>query len=430
MKLSRYIHTFRSNGNIVLFQTRTLAVAEVDDQTLSTLRKLPDPRLQDEFSEELNELARQGFVLKKDVDETRLLTDWFNGINTQAPQYTAMVLSTYGCNLSCRYCIEDGNVPAPVSMDHETADLTVDWISERGQDLRRDRLHVVFYGGEPMLNPEPLEYIASELSKRCRFFGIEFSFTIVTNGTLLDPERIEGLFPYGLRGIKTTIDGPPEIHNRNRPFSNGKPSFDRIIENLKVVAGMTHIRINTVITDGNIQPALAVPDILDEHGLLDAIYDFEIGSATPRLEGGKNTGKPSGCRLESFINNQEQILAVNREFRSRGLRVAPLIGIEACAMVHVDTMSIIDPLGDIYQCPAFLGQIAFRKGNIRNPESLRLRSDIRMPPEECYQCKFAPMCGGGCRFAAYLDSGDLHAPHCNRELFEHHLGEMVKTDFL
>lgn len=430
MKLSRYIHTFRNNGHIVLFQTRTLAVAEVDDQTLSTLRKLPDPKLQEEFSGELDALAEQGFVLEKDKDETELLSDWFNGINTQAPQYTAMVLTTYACNLNCGYCIEGGNVSAPVSMNHETADLSVDWIVERVQELRRDGLHVVFYGGEPLLNPEALEYIAAELSNRCRFFGIEFSFTIVTNGTILQPERIEGLIPYGLRGIKTTIDGPPEVHNRNRPFTGGRPSLDTIIANLKAVAGLTPIRINTVVTDGNINPALAVPDMLAEHGLLESICDFEIGAATPRLEDGKNPSRPTGCRLQSYIDNQEMLLAVYREFKSRGLRTAPLIGIEACAMVHVDTMSIIDPLGDIYQCPAFLGQKKFSKGNIRNPDTLRIRSDIPMPPEECYECRFAPMCGGGCRFAAWLETGDIHAPHCTREVFEHHLAELVKTDFL
>ncbi|MBW1679516.1 MAG: putative geopeptide radical SAM maturase, partial [Deltaproteobacteria bacterium] len=43
----------------------------------------------------------------------------------------------------------------------------------------------------------------------------------------------EELVPLGLEGVKITLDGPAEIHNRYRPFKSGAGSFDTIIRNIK-----------------------------------------------------------------------------------------------------------------------------------------------------------------------------------------------------
>ena len=66
---------------------------------------------------------------------------------------------------------------------------------------------------------------------------------IITNGLLLTPEVVDRLLPLGLNGIKITLDGDRDTHNRMRPLRGGQGTFDRIIENIRKVAGRCRIAI-------------------------------------------------------------------------------------------------------------------------------------------------------------------------------------------
>ena len=65
----------------------------------------------------------------------------------------------------------------------------------------------------------------------------ELFINIITNGLLLTPEVVDRLLPFGLNGIKITLDGDRDTHNRMRPLRGGQGTFDRIVENIRRVAG-------------------------------------------------------------------------------------------------------------------------------------------------------------------------------------------------
>ena len=44
--------------------------------------------------------------------------------------------------------------------------------------------------------------------------GVPMSISVITNGLLLTPEVVDRLIPYGLRGVKITLDGDRDTHNR------------------------------------------------------------------------------------------------------------------------------------------------------------------------------------------------------------------------
>ena len=46
--------------------------------------------------------------------------------------------------------------------------------------------------------------------------GIPMYVNIITNGLLLTPEVVDRMQPYGLNGIKITLDGDKDTHNRMR----------------------------------------------------------------------------------------------------------------------------------------------------------------------------------------------------------------------
>ena len=51
------------------------------------------------------------------------------------------------------------------------------------------------------------------------------------------------MLPFGLNGIKITLDGDRDTHNRMRPLRGGQGTFDRIVENIRQVAGRCRIAI-------------------------------------------------------------------------------------------------------------------------------------------------------------------------------------------
>ena len=59
---------------------------------------------------------------------------------------------------------------------------------------------------------------------------------MITNGLLLTEEVVDRLLPYGLVGVKITLDGDRDTHNRMRPLRGRQGTFDRIVENMRQVA--------------------------------------------------------------------------------------------------------------------------------------------------------------------------------------------------
>ena len=67
--------------------------------------------------------------------------------------------------------------------------------------------------------------------------GIAMTISVITNGLLLTPEVVDRLKPFGLTSVKITLDGDRDTHNRMRPLRGGQGTFDRIIHNIRQIAG-------------------------------------------------------------------------------------------------------------------------------------------------------------------------------------------------
>ena len=97
---------------------------------------------------------------------------------------------------------------------------------------------LTFFGGEPLLNlPVDVRHGGARVARERRRAACELDINIITNGLLLTPEVVDRLKPFGLNGVKITLDGDHDTHNRMRPLRGGQGTFDRIIENIRRVAG-------------------------------------------------------------------------------------------------------------------------------------------------------------------------------------------------
>src|SRR5262249_11946477 len=82
--------------------------------------------------------------------------------------------------------------------------------------------------------------------------------SIITNGLLLTTDVVDQMLPFGLKGVKITLDGDRDTHNRMRPLRGGQGTFDRIVENIRQVASRVPIAIggNFDATSAGSYPAL------------------------------------------------------------------------------------------------------------------------------------------------------------------------------
>ena len=103
----------------------------------------------------------------------------------------AHIIPIRRCNLSCAYCNEYDKVSSPVSLAE--MQRRIDLLAALGTAI------ITFSGGEPLLHPE-----LDEMIRRIRGHGM--IATLITNGYLLTPDRIQRLNRAGLEHLQISID--------------------------------------------------------------------------------------------------------------------------------------------------------------------------------------------------------------------------------
>ena len=142
---------------------------------------------------------------------------------------------THGCNLKCRLCFAGkGLFGGPFArMEEDTALRSLEFLVRNSGDRRR--LVLTFTGGEPLLNLPVLKALVRRAGELGAREGKEFQFVLFTNGLALGDESIRYLSGINPMAINISLDGPREIHDGNRPRSNGGGSFEGILENIRKV---------------------------------------------------------------------------------------------------------------------------------------------------------------------------------------------------
>src|SRR5262249_52241116 len=216
-----------------------------------------------EEDEALTELAEHGFVVADRETERLGLRQFFRDVREDTGTLKVTILTTLQCNFACDYCIQgdhgDYNKHA-AKMSPEMAAGVGAWVEGRPDAIAPRRLVLPFFGGEPLLNMPVLYSLAERLHAAANARGVDMRINIITNGLLLSREMVERLNPLGLSGIKITLDGDRDAHNRSRPLRGGQGTFDRIVANVREVASLRRIAVG-----GNfdVETAGSYPALLD-----------------------------------------------------------------------------------------------------------------------------------------------------------------------
>ncbi len=125
---------------------------------------------------------------------------------------------TRRCNLKCVYCHASvvGADDASTDMSVDTARQAVDLVFESANP----EITIEFQGGEPLLNWPVIKFIVDYARAKNKAAGKELHFGLISNFSLLTEEKADWLIERGV-SFCTSLDGPQDLHDKNRTFLGG-----------------------------------------------------------------------------------------------------------------------------------------------------------------------------------------------------------------
>lgn len=326
---------------------------------------------------------------------------------------------TLRCNHACPYCqvSRTSEAAGGYDMSPETADRAVDLLFRSPARA----LTVEFQGGEPALAFGTVQRIVARVEEINRREDRQISFVLASNATLLDDDKLAYMREHRIC-LSTSLDGPADIHDKNRPLHGRRGSSHEAvsagIRRAMEVLGRDQVSALMTTTGHSIGHAQRIVDEYVRHDL-HALFVRDLSPFGHAIK----TGWVDHNDAEGFVTFYKDMLSSIIEVNRAGY---PLVEVYAqivlrrmltpFATTYMDLQSpyagILGAIaynydGSVYpsdECRmlAETGDDAFRLGSVHDPyESLVAGPVARtlvatschdvMPG--CSQCALAPWCG-------------------------------------
>jgi uncharacterized protein len=322
------------------------------------------------------------------------------------------------CEHSCPYCQVSRK-----SDDKLTFDMSAD-TAEKALALvfksPSSGIKIEFQGGEPLLNFTLIRHIVTRAEAlnlvECR----DLQFVIATNLALINEEILQFCGNHDIL-ISTSLDGPSDLHNANRPRP-GNDSYERTIEGIsRVRNALGRDRVSALMTTTKLSLG-RVRDIIDEYvaqGFRGIFlrplspYGFAIKTKWFKAYGADEW-------LEFYFGGLDYILSINRsgyafsEFYAATILAKMLtpfepgfVDLRSPAGIGIGAI-VYNYDGEVYASDegrmlAEMGDKTFRIGNVHRDryEDIILSDALFDPIEQsfaasvpmCSDCAFEPFCG-------------------------------------
>lgn len=310
------------------------------------------------------------------------------------------------CNLGCTYCYAQQGAFGGVAKDMplETALAAIDLLMKEVEP--GGKVNLSFLGGEPMQNRKVIraatEYAAREAAARDARLGL----AITTNGTLLNESDAEFFEEHGF-AVTVSMDGPPAVHDKLRPYKSGRGSFDRIVERIApLLARQRAMQVSARVT--------VTPFNLDLVQTLDMLVGMGFHSVgfSPLLRAPSGTGELDKDGLSEML---EAMIACGLSFEQhvlRGDRYPFLNMINAMRELHRGTHRPypcgagagyfgVSAEGNLSACHRFVDDEQGQFGNLttgvdKQKQTFWLTERHVHQQKPCSTCWARYLCGGGC----------------------------------
>lgn len=424
------VHQFRNNGYNIVLDVNSGSVHVVDEIVYDVIALLNEGKSEKEIIASLRgnypvadleealgecaELKKAGALFTEDIYENAVLD--FKARKTVVKALCLHI--AHDCNLACQYCFaEEGEYHGRRAlMSYEVGKKALDFLIVNSGS--RKNLEVDFFGGEPLMNWQVVKDLVKYGREQEKIHNKNFRFTLTTNGVLLNDEVME-FCNKEMGNVVLSLDGRKEIHDRMRPFRNGKGSYDLIVPKFQKFAdsrGQQRYYVRGTFTRNNLDFAEDVLHFAD--------LGFQQVSMEPVVA---DPDEPYALQEEDVprICQEYDKLAremVKREKEGRGFQFfhfmidltgGPCVYKRMSGCGSGTEYLAVSPWGDLYPCHQFVGQEEFRMGNldegiIRTDLVEQFKGCNVYAKEKCRNCFARFYCSGGCAANSYHFHGTIN----------------------
>ena len=331
---------------------------------------------------------------------------------------TLMVNQT--CNLACTYCYADGGEYGfPGQMTVATAKRAVDWLIERSGPVRN--LVLTFFGGEPLMSFSLIEDVVVYAKNQGDLFGKAFSFSITTNGTLLNDKVIAFLKEHQFE-VMVSLDGGKEVNDAQRPFKNGKGSYDTIVPKLQnLLAKMPETAARATLTGA--VPPNEIRQALHNVGFRRTGLGVASGTLFGSIVHESRSVRAQGV-VALLAQDAEDLLQIIRRRDAERLKALDSAILGQLAQFLAGNKSkypcgagrrlvAVSAKGDVSLCHRFVGtDDDYTLGTIFDDNTTLPALNVSPVEhlEPCSACFAKYLCGGACYYDNVTTNGSLYEP--------------------
>ncbi len=348
-----------------------------------------------------------------------------------AETLTVWLHVTNECNLRCPYCFV-AKTPDRMSLETGLEAIAAVFRSAIAHNFRQVKLK--YAGGEATLNFPLVAALHKEAQRLANKLELGLTGVILSNGIALSTRMIRELKTLGIR-VMISLDGVGHAHDLQRPFINGKGSFNHVEHTLdRLQAEGLLPSISITLTNYNL------------NGLSD-IVDYVLRRQLPFT---LNFYRENDCTtsLAELGYQEDQIIAaIQAAFKIIEEKLPPYNLIDSLLdLAQLDTphnrtcgvgdsYMVINHQGGVAKCHMQLTQTV---SNIDSQDPMHMiRTDQigiqNLPVEQksdCRECTWRYQCAGGCPALTHRITGQYNSKSPNCRIYKTLFPEALRLEGL
>lgn len=431
MKLSKYVNVIKKGDDYIVFHSQIGEACIVDKDILSVLENIDNYKFDIEnknIQEIISEFTKKGFIVEEDINYLCEITkDNLCNANTGKQIQTIQLIVSNNCNFNCKYCFEHSIYCTPERENNQndannkimSSENAIEYIQKiirliRNRSVER-HLHIQFFGGEPLTNKDAIKAVLYKFEDGAKF-GVDLSYSIVTNGSLIDNE-IAALFSKYNVAVIVSFDNP---NKSDRIMKSGKNNIEKTKEILKILKRFNaYVAFNSVLSgdtydyfDTNIIDFACDNNVKEVGIVLDLNPDFYNNKSY------KNIAKKI---LDVIDYGNKKDILVSGYWMSTYLSTLGHLeckkGFKTCS--GTGSQLSIEPNGAIFSCKgssAYYGHINDLYGLLDGEKYGKYLARAIQNSPKCENCEISGFCSGFCLGPleqTYGDIGHIVEPYCD-----------------
>lgn len=427
LKKSKYaFFVKKDNGHYVVYSSLSGAVIFFREDKY--IKLLEDTLNKDTFiysdDDFHNLMLEKKIFLEEDVDEALLVRGIYEEQIIRAKTLELMLIVTRQCNFRCIYCGQP-------HLDEKMGDVTymsvLKFIKNQIATYGYTSVRITFFGGEPLLEANKICLFLRQLDALLATLSTEeqkitYTAGMSTNGYLLSPDTFNELSTLNCNFYQISIDGMADIHDTMRPLASGKPSWDRIIQNISYMLNTDKQFTILLRTNFNADVAESLVDFYKFMG--EKLNDARVTVYYETIKNhGNETTPDTICGIEELVFDVDiaQLICENNLtcFNS----TQRLLPCSRTCYASKPNYYVIDEKGQILKCSFALDSpnniigVLDEKGEFALNYNHYVNWVYRdyLSSEKCKQCKALPLCLGKRCPKTFIQLGEMQ---CNIDMIQ------------